>query len=116
MKKLLAGISCLAAFMLFGQNLIKNGDFNGLKSLDGFAMTNGGNAVLFTEEYTWNKCAKLAIAKIVNFINTVQKIFLVVTLNRFMVLVKMHIIFTIRGFLQLVTMSKRLSILSQKRV
>ena len=35
MKKLLIGISCLAAFMLFGQNLIKNGDFNGLKSLDG---------------------------------------------------------------------------------
>lgn len=51
--------------MLFGQNLIKNGDFNGLKSLDGLAMTNGGNAVLFTEEYTWNKCAKLVIAKVI---------------------------------------------------
>ena len=65
MKKLLIGVTCLATLMLSGQNLVKEGDFSNLKSLDGFAMTNGGRAVLFTEEYTWNKCAELVIDKIV---------------------------------------------------
>ena len=66
MKKTLIGISCLAATMLSGQNLVKEGDFtNVTKSLDGFAMTNGGIAVLFTEKDTGNKCVKLAISKIV---------------------------------------------------
>ncbi|MBQ6596144.1 MAG: carbohydrate binding domain-containing protein [Lentisphaeria bacterium] len=66
MKKTLIGISCLAAAMLFGQNLVKEGDFTNVsKSLDGFAMTNGGSAVLFTEKDTGNKCVKLAISKIV---------------------------------------------------
>ena len=66
MKKTLIGISCLAATMLSGQNLVKEGDFTNVKkSLDGFAMTNGGSAVLFTEKDTGNKCVKLAISKIV---------------------------------------------------
>ena len=67
MKKTLIGISCLAATMLSGQNLVKDGDFtNVTKSLDGFAMTYGaGIAVLFTEKDTGNKCVKLAISKIV---------------------------------------------------
>ena len=66
MKKLLIAAACLAALMLSGQNLVKEGDFNNLKSLDGFAMTNGaGSALLFTEKDTWNKCARLAISKVV---------------------------------------------------
>ena len=66
MKKSLITIACLAAFLLSGQDLVKEGDFSRLKSLDGFAMTNGaGSAGLFTEKDTWNKCAKLAISKVV---------------------------------------------------
>ena len=66
MKRSLIAVTFLAAFMLFGQTLVKDGDFSNLKSLDGFAMTNGaGSAVLFTEKDTWNKCAKLSISKVV---------------------------------------------------
>ena len=67
MKRSLIAVTFLASFMLFGQNLVREGDFtNVTKSLDGFAMTNGaGSAVLFTENDTGNKCVKLAISKIV---------------------------------------------------
>ena len=67
MKHLLIGISCIATIVLFGQNLVREGDFTKVtRSLDGFAMTNGaGSAVLFTENDTGNKCVKLAISKIV---------------------------------------------------
>ena len=67
MKKSLIGVTCLASLVLFGQNLVKEGDFTKVtRSLDGFAMTNGaGSAVLFTEKDTANKCVKLAISKVV---------------------------------------------------
>jgi hypothetical protein len=66
MRKILACCFCTVAIGIFGQNLVKEGDYSCLKNLDGFAMTNGaGRISLFTEDYTWNKCAKLEIVKIV---------------------------------------------------
>ena len=66
MRKILACCFCTVAIGIFGQNLVKEGDYSRLKNLDGFAMTNGaGRISLFTEDYTWNKCAKLEIVKIV---------------------------------------------------
>ena len=66
-------IKSLIPLMLFSgcllgaeaQNLIKEGDFSRLKKLDGYAMTNGGKASVFTEEFTWNKCVRLEIDKVV---------------------------------------------------
>ena len=66
MKKKLIVFSCIIGALLCGQNLVKEGDYTRLPNLDGFAMTNGvGRISLFTEDYTWNKCAKLEITKIV---------------------------------------------------
>ena len=66
MKKILTSALFAAVLGLFGENLVKEGDFSRLKNLDGFAMTNGaGKISLFTEDYTWNKCAKLEITKVV---------------------------------------------------
>ena len=65
MKKILSGILSIAVAGLFGENLVKQGDFTQLKNLNGYAMTNGGRASVFTEDYTWNKCAKLEIDKVV---------------------------------------------------
>ena len=66
MKNVLSGLLCAVVVVLSGQNLVKEGDFSRLKNLDGFAMTNGaGKISLFVEDYTWNKCAKLEITKVV---------------------------------------------------
>ena len=66
MKKILTSALFASVLGLFGENLVKEGDFSRLKNLDGFAMTNGaGKISLFTEDYTWNKCAKLEITKVV---------------------------------------------------
>ena len=66
MKNVLSGLLCAVVVGLSGQNLVKEGDFSRLKNLDGFAMTNGaGKISLFVEDYTWNKCAKLEITKVV---------------------------------------------------
>ncbi|MBE6370440.1 MAG: hypothetical protein E7055_00005 [Lentisphaerae bacterium] len=65
MKKTIAVILSIAVAGLFGENLVKQGDFTQLKNLNGHAMTNGGRASVFTEDYTWNKCAKLEIDKVV---------------------------------------------------
>ena len=66
MKKILTSFFFAAVVGLSAQNLVKEGDYSRLKNLDGFAMTNGaGRITLFTENYTWNKCAKLEITKIV---------------------------------------------------
>ena len=66
MKKKLIVFSCIIGALLCGQNLVKEGDYTRLPNLDGFAMTNGaGKISLFTEDYTWNKCAKLEITRIV---------------------------------------------------
>lgn len=66
MKKSLFVLFFTCAGILFGQNLVKEGDCSPLKNLDGFAMTNGaGRISLFVEDYTWNKCAKLEITKVV---------------------------------------------------
>ena len=56
-----AGMICSLA----AQNLVKNGDFNLYpKTLGPEFRTNGGAVMLFTEEYTWNRCGKLVIDKI----------------------------------------------------
>ena len=54
-----------AVLSLGAQNLVKNGDFNLYPNKLGPEFrTNGGTVVLFTEESTWNRCAKLIINKI----------------------------------------------------
>ena len=47
------------------ENLIPAGDFTQAKeNLSDVVVTNGGRAVLFTEDGNWNKCAKLYVDKI----------------------------------------------------
>ena len=72
MKKILSGILSRAGAGLFGGNLVKHGDFTQLKNLNGHAKTNGGRASLFTEDYTWNKCAKLEIDKVVKTVKNTE--------------------------------------------
>jgi hypothetical protein len=65
MKKHLALAMLTTAVLSLGaQNLVKNGDFNLYPNKLGPEFrTNGGTVVLFTEESTWNRCAKLIITR-----------------------------------------------------
>ncbi|MBR6372844.1 MAG: hypothetical protein IKS20_06655 [Victivallales bacterium] len=58
-------IAVLATAFAFGdENLLKNGDFNGSDFFTDIScqMSNGKiKAELFTEDYTWNKCARMEV-------------------------------------------------------
>ena len=66
MKKLfLPTVLTMLSVALYGQNIIKNSDFNADEKKYGPEFrTNGGRLTVFTENATWNRCGKLAFDKL----------------------------------------------------